>query len=61
MLKMPRARHHHAHAMRIAIVYALFVLDGTSGLNDSTNAGIVCNFDTIRKRKKGIAGHHGTV
>src|SRR5690606_36842572 len=58
MFKMSYSGKYHRHFMCIAIVDAQVVFNGAAGLNYRSNPCIVGNLHTVRKRKKGIAGHH---
>ena len=54
MLKVTDACQHHAHAIGIAVVNAVLVLDGAPRLYHRGDACFMGNGYTVREREEGI-------
>src|SRR5258705_8290348 len=57
--ELPRAREDHRQSMLVGGCDHLGVLYGTARLNDSDDPGRRSFVHPVRKRKEGIARHHG--
>lgn len=60
MFEMAHAGEHHAHALGIAVVNAVLVLDRTSRLYHGANACFMGDGYAIREWEEGVGGHHCT-
>ena len=56
---MPHAGEGHGHIGSIGGIDNQLILDGTAGLNNSSNSCFGCGFNTITEGKEGIGGHYG--
>ena len=60
MLEVAYAGEHHAHALGIAVVDAVLVLDRAARLHHCGNACFGGDGDTVRKREEGVGSHDST-
>lgn len=60
MFKVAHAGHYHAHAVCVAEVDAVLVLDGASRLYHRTNACFMGDGYAVGEWEEGIGSHDGT-
>jgi len=60
MLEVTHASEHHAHALGIAVVDTVLVLDRATRLHDCGDACFVGYGNTVREREKGVGSHDST-
>jgi len=58
VFEVPYAGEHHAHALGIAVVYAVLVLDRAAWLHHCGDACFVGDGDTVREREEGVGSHN---
>ena len=57
MLEVADTCQYHAHALGIAVVDAVLVLDRAARLDDCGDACFVGDGDTVREREEGVGSH----
>ncbi len=60
MLEVAHACEHHAHALGIAVVDAVLVLDGAARLHHCGDACFVGDGNTVREWEEGVGSHDST-
>ena len=60
MFEMADTCQHHAHALGIAVVNAVLVLDGAPRLYHCGNACFMCDGYAVREGEEGVRGHDST-
>ena len=60
MFKVANTCQHHAHALGIAVVNAVLVLDRAARLHDCADACFVRDGYAVWEGKKGVGGHDST-
>ena len=61
MFEMTETCHDHSHVVLLAVVYRLLVTYRTSRVNHILDAGLVCQFNTVREGEEGITCHGCTL
>ena len=60
MFEVAHAGKHHAHALRIAVVDAVLVLDRAAWLHHCGDACFVGDGYAVREREEGVGSHDST-